>query len=139
MKTMAQGWRLLWSSKATWLMVTGIAVGEAGLAAWWLTLPVATAWNLALHGLVLAMMLGFAVLAWQMARRAFPGGKRRAWPAVPVAAAVGIVLPAALVWWVPGFESMEAQAASMAVRFALAGVLFTGALLWLAACGVQEE
>lgn len=138
MKTMLAGWRRLWQHKGTWLAVTGMAAGEAGLLAWWLTLPVATAWNLALHAAVLILMLGFAVLAWRMTRRAFPKGRWQVWPAVPLALAAGIALPAALVWWVPGFESMEAQAVSMALRFVLAGVLFTGSLLWLAACGAAQ-
>lgn len=139
MKTMLAGWRRLWRRKGTWLAVTAIAAGEAGLAAYWLGLPVATGWQLALHAAVLLMMAGCAGLAWFMMRRAFPGAMRMEWVAAPAAAAAGIVLPAVLVWWAPAFESMEAQAASMVVRFVAAGLLFTGSLLWLAACGVREE
>lgn len=139
MKRMAQGWRLLWRAKVAWLAVASMAAGEAGFAAWWLMLPVATAWNLALHGVVLLLMAGLAALAWQVVRKAFPPGGGFLWPALPVALAAGVAVPAALVWWVPGFESMEAQAASLAVRFLLAGALFTGSLLWLAACCVKEE
>lgn len=139
MKTMLAGWRRLWGRKGTWLAVAALAAGEAGLLAWWLALPVATGWQLALHAALLVMMAGCAVLAWRMARRAFPGAMRMEWGAAPIAAAAGFVLPAVLVWWVPAFESIEAQAASMTVRFVAAGLLFTGSLLWLAACGGREE
>jgi hypothetical protein len=136
---MTQGWQRLWSRKGTWLLVTAIAGAEAGLLAWWLTLPVATAWDLVLHVVVLLAMAAFAALAWRVARRALPGALGFCWPALPVALAAGVGVPALLLWWVPGFESIGAQAASLAVRFLLAGVLFTGALLWLAACSLREE
>lgn len=138
MNTMLAGWRRLLRRKGVWAQIACIAAGEAGFVAWWLTLAVATAWDLALHVFVLLLMAGLAVLAWQLMRKAFPPARGPLWSAAPVALAAGVLLPAVLVWWVPGFESLGAQAASAAVRLTLAAALFSGALVWLAACRAED-
>ncbi len=59
------------------------------------------------------------------------------WVAALDFALVGLALPWWLIHWVPGFQSMGAQAASAAVRFTLAVFLFV--TTWLLLCAVMRR
>lgn len=136
--------RLLLSKKLLWIEETALIGLLLGGAYLWLGLPVATTLNLAEHVLLLLVMAGLVWLAIALANRAF--GKVRFgkalktpafWLYALVALAVGVVLPYQLIWWIPEVGSMTAQAVSAAVRFLLAGVLFTGSFLWLHCASVE--
>jgi hypothetical protein len=148
---MMDGLWLVVEKKWAWVQMAALMAGMAGVAAWWLALPVAKTWDLALHGLLLLVLVGFAALGWMVVRRAFLTGAAPwrvvlgssvFWLAAGVAVISGVVVPAALLRWVPELESLAAQAVSAGVRFMLAGLLSTGSIVWLAACagrvGVKE-
>lgn len=149
-KPLTEGFWLVLEKKWAWVQVAALMASMAGVAAWWLALPVAKTWHLVLHGLLLVVMGGFAVLAMLVLRRAFLV-RAQSWKVVLAcpefwlaagAAISGAVVPAGLLWWVPRLESLQAQALSAVVRLMLAGLLSTGSVVWLAACagrvGVKE-
>ncbi len=121
------------------LLGTSGVVLLIALAWWWLSLPVADVMDLVLLAVVGLVAVALAVcMAWK-AFQMWGGGLFRAlghgpfWPALLLAGVFGLLLPWGLVKWVPGVEGLWSQAASMAVRFGLAIVLFTSSLLWLGA------
>lgn len=127
----------------TWAGVSLALAGALAFAGLWLWTPVSRASLLALQGAYLLASAACVVRALVQARRGFaPAGVAwgRLWrrgeflAAVALFAAGGVWLPARLAAWVPRFESLAAQAASVAVRLAAAWLLFTGGLCWLAAC-----
>lgn len=114
----------------------------AGLAWWWLSMPVATTLHLVmLGGVALAAIALAAFLLWRaftVFRTTAASGWRALaspafWVALVVAAVTGAALPWSLVKWVPEIDGLWAQAASMLFRWTVAGGLFTASLLWLGA------
>jgi hypothetical protein len=139
-------WLAVWRAKVLWLALVGLVGVLLPLAYVWLGLGVATGWQLFWHIMIAVVWLALAAFAvWWTRRRLGVLSLGVAWrrPEFLGAAAVAIVaallLPYALVHWVPEFESFAAQAISAALRVTLAGVVFTGALLWLHACGVAAS
>jgi hypothetical protein len=130
--------KLLWLEEA-FLLASALA-GIYG----WLLLPVATIWHLALHLLVTLAILSLLYFGVRLAWRRFaPFDWKRAisapsfWMAMLLWLALGLWLPYKLVGWIPEFAGLAAQFASAVIRVALAGMLFTGGLLWLIACGAR--
>ncbi|MGQ9918423.1 MAG: hypothetical protein ACUVS7_13475 [Bryobacteraceae bacterium] len=126
-----------------WLWVSGILAVAGGLAAGWLWTPLETGWHLILNAAYLLGSAGLAAWALTDAHRKFaPGGIRliraaqRAefWGALAIFTAAALWAPARLVTWLPGFETLAAQAWSALVRAAAAWVLFTAGICWLLAC-----
>lgn len=122
-------------------LVAGMAgvVLLLALTWWWLSLPVAEAMDL-----ILLAVIGLAAvaLAGCMAWRAFrmwgakplkAMGRGAFWAAAVAAALTGLLLPWSLLNWVPGLDTLLAQAVSMLVRFGIAVVLFTASAMWLGA------
>ncbi len=123
---------VLWDRKLLWAEETLLLAVLAAAVYGWLALPVATAWHLAFHVLSaagIAALMAFAVL---LARRAFGPLRWRTAVLAPLAIALlgAFGAPYLLVHWVPEFGSLAAQALSAALRFLLAGLAATGALLW---------
>jgi hypothetical protein len=139
----SRGWRAV--RGAWWLVIedTAVAAGLVGILAWWLSLPVATWWDLLQH-LFLPLLSGFLIVfEYRRARRRLaPAGL--AWngrPAVTAAAVwllAGVALPALLVWWVPLFQSLAGQLTSAIVRFGLAAALLVTISLWWMAVSARE-
>ncbi len=139
-KTWIEALRLLAGMWPGWLRFAVVTAAAAGLAAGWLWTPLSRSWQLLLN---LAYLLGAGALAaWGLTcahRRFAPEGIRllRAlqlpefWGALALFALAGLWLPARLMTWVPGFQTLAAQAWSAGVRAALAWALFTGAICWL--------
>jgi hypothetical protein len=96
-----------------------------------------------LRGLGVVAVLALLPLASQAAGGGFSKGdalqlaaRPRYWLACAVLVLAGLYLPGRLVGWIPSFESLAAQAASLAVRFGLAYLLAaTGALTLAAVIG----
>lgn len=114
----------------------------AGLAWWWLSMPVATMLNLALLASVSVVTPLLAVLlvwrAFVVFRRNRASGWRAAGQAsflvaLMLALLTGVALPWALIQWVPEVSGLWGQLASMVVRWSVAGIVFVASLLWLAA------
>jgi hypothetical protein len=126
-----------------WLLVSAVLGVAAGLAAGWLWTPLERNWHLLLNA---AYLLGSAAAAsWALTyahRRFAPEGIRlfraaqRAefWGALAIFGALALWVPARLVTWVPGFQSLAGQAWSAGVRAGAAWALFTAGICWLLAC-----
>ncbi|MBN9663987.1 MAG: hypothetical protein J0H49_37655 [Acidobacteria bacterium] len=130
--------RRLLSQKLLWIEETALVGAILGSAYGWLALPVATTLHLIEHVLLFLLIVGLIWLSFRLANQALgpvQWSKALAMPAFWAAAAitliVGFVLPYCLIWWIPELGSMTAQAVSAGLRFLLAGVLFTGSMLWL--------
>ncbi|WP_321474819.1 hypothetical protein [uncultured Paludibaculum sp.] len=130
--------RRLLSQKLLWIEETALMGAILGSIYVWLGLPVATTLNLVEHALLILLILGLLWVSIWLANRAFGRvqfGKVLKLPAFWISAVitlvVGFVLPYYLIWWIPDLGSMTAQAVSAAIRFLIAGLLFTGAMLWL--------
>lgn len=130
--------RRLLSQKLLWIEETALVGAILGSAYGWLALPVATTLHLVEHVLLFLLIVGLVWLAVRLPNRALgpvQWGKALMvpgfWVAVVVTLVVGFVLPYYLIWWIPELGSMTAQAVSAGIRFLLAGVLFTGSMLWL--------
>ncbi|MGC4056265.1 MAG: hypothetical protein QM757_46280 [Paludibaculum sp.] len=130
--------RRLLSQKLLWIEETALVGAILGCAYGWLALPVATTLHLVEHVLLLLLIAGLVWLAIRLANRALGAvqwGKALTLPAFWIAAVVtlliGFVLPYYLIWWIPELGSMTAQAVSAGIRFLIAGLLFTGSMLWL--------
>ena len=132
---------VVWNHKLLWLEETLLLAALVAAVYGWLALPVATTWHLALHVVTAAGILALIVFAAILARRAY--GPLRISIAVlaPLAIAlfIAIVAPYFLMSWVPALGSLTAQAISAALRFLLAALLCTGALLWLWANATVER
>lgn len=132
-----------------WVVIASMLAGSAGVAVLWLAAPLATGMHVAMHVALAIWGLGFLWYALWLARRRFaPAGIRpgrlvaqaQLWSALGLAAAAGLLLPWALVHWVPVFSSLPAQMASALVRFLIAWALFSGSVCWLMAClGILSE
>jgi hypothetical protein len=137
---------LLWRRKGACLGVACLLAGLPGWLTMWLSLKVATTWDLALHALILIAALGFLAFAAMLLKRAFltPAPRRlfaspAFWLALAVFVVLGIWLPWKLIWWVPELASLKAQAASAAARFLTAHLLFSLVLSWLiASAGLHQ-
>lgn len=146
MTTLIEALPLLWRRKVACLSVACLLAGLPGWAALWLSLKVATAWDLALHALILVAALGFLAFAAILLKRAFltPTPQRvfaspACWLALAVFLVLGVWLPWKLIWWVPELASLNAQAASAAARFITAHLLFSLSLSWLiASAGLHQ-
>ncbi|MGJ5818268.1 hypothetical protein [Paludibaculum fermentans] len=130
--------RRLLSQKLLWIEETALVGAILGAAYGWLALPVATTLHLVEHVLLFLLIVGLIWLAFRLANRALgpvEWGKAVSLPAFWIAAVVtlvlGFVLPYYLIWWIPELGSMTAQAVSAGIRFLIAGLLFTGSMLWL--------
>jgi hypothetical protein len=89
-----------------------------------------------------AGIIALIVFAVMLARRAFaPLRWRNVALLAPLALALLIAAgtPYLLLHWVPQLSSLAAQAISAALRFLLAALLCTGALLWLWANATAER
>lgn len=138
----------VWAHKLLWLGEI-VLLGVTGAVAYgWLALPVATVWHLVAHLLLAGAILSLLYFGLRLASRALgPADWKRAihapqfWILAFVCIVAGLWLPFRLIWWIPVFDALAAQAASVALRFAAASVLFTGAMLCLlaAARGTMEE
>jgi len=125
--------------KLLWLGQTALLAAALALSFAFLTLPVARWWQLALHAACFLALGGLCFLSYWWARRALPA---RPWAVKEPVFGLALILwllvalwaPWRLLWWVPAVEGLPLQALSAALRFLLAGLLFTGASLWLAAC-----
>ena len=124
---------ILWDRKLLWLGETALLGALVAAVYGWLALPVATTWHLALHVITAAGIVALVVLGAMLARRAYGRLRWNAALLAPLALALIIALgaPYLLLNWVPQLGSLTAQAVSAALRFLLAGLLSTGALLWL--------
>lgn len=141
MKLLAQAFFRLWLRKRLWLQETLLLAALLAAAYGWLSLPVAGNWHLALHVLTALAMLSVAVFGVRLAWRAFAPchgagilAEAHFWLALVIWVAAGLWLPVKLIWWIPELAGLPMQAASAAVRFLLAGLLFAGGLLWLLSC-----
>lgn len=116
-----------------WLEETLLLAALVAAAYGWLALPVATTWHLALHVVTVAGMIAVIVFAAMLARRAYGPLRFTIAALAPLAIALMIAIgaPYLLLNWVPELGSLTAQAISAAVRFLLAALFCTGALLWL--------
>lgn len=124
----------VWGRKLLWVEETLLLAALVAAVYGWLALPVATIWHLVLHVITAAGTIALIVFAAMLARRAYgPLRLRNAALLAPLAIAilVGVGAPYLLLNWVPPLGSMAVQAISAALRFLLAGLLCTGALLWL--------
>jgi len=101
-------WRLDPAKQWLWLVLAGAVI----LAAWLPWLAQAAAGPAAVR----------ATQLWKSPRY---------WALVGGWMVLGIGLPALLIWWVPPVSSLAAQTVSAAVRFLVAGVVFTGSVAWL--------
>jgi hypothetical protein len=132
---------IVWARKLLWLEETVLLAALLAAAYGWLALPVATTWHLALHVITAAGMIALIFLAVMLARKAF--GPPRWTTAIPGPLALALVIaagaPYLLLNWVPELSSLTAQAISAALRFLLAGLLVTGAMLWLWANATDEH
>lgn len=126
----AEAMREAWRRPRKWLEGLGLLLLWCALAWWWLSLPVASAADLAL--LALVGLVVTAIPAWLLWRVRMIWRSPQAGIAFLLALAAALVLPWLLVNWVPEFESFAMQALSMALRFGMAAVCFVGAWLWAA-------
>ena len=137
--------KLLWSRKLLWLEETLLLAAVLAGIYGWLGLPVASAWLLGLHVLAGLAIVAVVVFGCLLSRRMGSADWRGAvrggpfWLAVGLCLIAGFAIPYWLVWWIPNLEGMTAQAISALVRFAAAGLLFTGSLLWLRGCAQRKE
>lgn len=139
MKLMTSSLGRLWRWKSLWLVETLLLAIVLASVYGWLALPVARWWHIASHVAVALLVAGLIYLALRLMRRKLAGGtsalKEPAfWLATLLWVLVGLWLPYRLIWWVPALDGFNAQAISAALRFLVAGTLFTGAWMWLAAC-----
>lgn len=136
-RMMVEAMREAWARPKAWAAGLGLLAVWCGLAWWWLSLPVASALDVALVGLVGAAALALPAWLFWRARRNFkvPG----VWAALPLAVLIGFGAPWLLVRWVPELPGFAAQASSAGVRFALAAVCFVGAWLWLGRVGAKLQ
>ena len=104
-------------------------LGALGLAGVWAAGRMQPRWAVWVTMALAAAALAPLVLTGQLR----PLRSWQYWVAVGAVTAGGVYLPWKLVGWVPEFGSLTAQAASMALRFALAYGLSVSALLALAA------
>lgn len=129
-------WRLLC------LVFVTVAVWLTGFY-FWLSLPVATGWQLATQAAGALALLAVPVILLHRIYRAMGGGAFRPHPALllalPAAAFSGLWLPFRLLWWIPQIPSFAGQTASLLLRFAAADLLFSFALLWLVALAAQPN
>ncbi len=132
---------IVWDRKLLWLEETVLLAALIAAAYGWLALPVATTLHLALHVITAAGMIALLGLAVMLARQAF--GPMRWKTAVLGPLALTLIIaagaPYLLLNWVPELSSLTAQAISAALRFLLAGLLVTGALLWFWANATDER
>jgi hypothetical protein len=132
---------IVWDRKLLWFQELVLLAALIAAAYGWLALPVATTWHLAMHVITAAGMIALIILAVMLARRAF-GPLRWTTAALgPLALTLIIAAgaPYLLLNWVPELSSLTAQAISAALRFLLAGLLVTGALLWFWANATDER
>jgi hypothetical protein len=122
-----------WRRPRAWGESLALLLLWCALAWWWLSLPVATAFDAAL--LVLVALAALALPAWVLWRARSIWKQPRVYAALPLALAASLALPWLLIRWVPPFESFMLQALSAAVRFTLAAVCFAGPWLWLGEIG----
>ena len=118
----------------------------AGVVYWWLAMPVARMWDLVLLAVTgLAALIMAAGLAWKgltafrCAGSSLPraAGKGPFWLAGMIGLGTGILLPWLLIRWVPEVHGLWPQAASMGIRFTIAGLCFVSTVLWLGAVAAQ--
>jgi hypothetical protein len=122
------------------LVCLTVAVWLVGLY-FWLSLPVATVWQLVAQGAGALALLAVPLILIHRIYRAAGGGPFRPHPALllalPAAAFVGLWLPYRLLWWIPPLSSFAGQTTSLVLRFAAADLLFSFALLWVIAIAAQ--
>lgn len=131
----ADAMRDAWRRPRRWLEGLGLLLLWCALAWWWLSLPVASAADLAL--LVLVGLVAIAIPLWLLWRARMLWRNPQTGIAFLLALAAALIVPWLLVNWVPAFESFTMQAVSMVLRFGVAAVCFVGAWLW--AAGVAER
>lgn len=132
----------VWDRKLLWLEETLLLAALVAAIYAWLALPVATMWHLTLHVITAVGIVALIVFAAMLARRAYgPPRWRNAalLPPLVIAVLIGAGAPYLLMNWVPSLGSMTLQAISAALRLLLAGLLCTGALLWLWANATDER
>jgi len=133
----------LWREKMLWLLLTlMLASGIAGVY-FWLGLPVASTMYLLLHAVIALFLIALAAIAvWLVIKRMGAVPYRTAartpacWLAMLISLCAGLLVPYFLIQWTGAFQSLRAQFTSAIIRFSLAGLLCTGAILWAHACGV---
>jgi hypothetical protein len=148
MKFLSASVARVWAHKLLWLGET-LLLGVTGAAVYgWLALPVATVWHLVAHLLLAGAILALLYFGLRLASRSLgPANWKRAarapqfWIFALACVAAGVWLPFRLIWWIPVFDALAAQAASAALRFTMAAALCTGALLCLLAAvrGIPGE
>lgn len=119
------------------LLLAVLAATAIWIAAFflWLGLPIATGWQVFLQA---AAALGLLLYPCFLVARVFRalGGTRVRFSSALVAGILlaglaGLALPYVLIWWIPKLQSLAGQSASAAVRFLLAGLLFSNSLIWV--------
>jgi len=127
----------VWQRKLTWLLLAVALPVWLALDYQWAGIPLAKTWQVlvvTIAGVLLLAAAGYALRV--VFRRVFWGAALRSaygWLTVLAWLAVGVWVPYKLLWLVFPLSTIAAEAVSAAIRFALADVLATGALLWVAA------
>jgi hypothetical protein len=101
----------------------------------WLGIPVAAGWQIAGQAVAGVVLAGAPIAMLVFLYRTVGGKRFQPGPSFAVALAGALFLggyaPYRLIWWIPAFAALPAQAVSMAARFLAALLLFSFAVLWM--------